>query len=747
MRIAPHAPARISASLLLALAAGTVSCMTSAAQADTYSANRENTGLRFTDTSNGQTILSPNGFSIVSDTLARTNLSISNQPGGFDLVITYTNPGSTPLPLGQVNLGGIRFGQVVTFRDFSHDSKLVTCDHQGQTGSFATKEYPNDTYSPVFVVSDGEYTLGTSLNYPIAEYNHKIDITFRSPHRTTGDNGRNWMITYHLFDSLPAGQTRTYTIPVRVAKGNQHWLETLKPYRDYFRSLYGEVQYTRDPRPVRGIHIAYSNYLSPSNQRGFHSSNLDPSLNGFGPWANNIRANCVSSGFERVMIWAPTGVYYTHQDDNYPCMFMTGADNIPLLRNTQNLLRAIPDSGIETGYWWGYSQSVSPGGWDSGHTVINIDNPAHLALAWREMDRAVSLGAKIVGLDAFGQMQPAPALRYLRMLRERYPAVKFIGEVSLADIYHVYAPTFVFGSQITTPHYLADFLLPGQETWLMVGYDALRPGETELQTRAREMKRAADMGYVALVNSNVPITPDLAAAEGWAALPDSVRPVTSGGTITPNNTLASGLSSLLTRTNGNRPDGGGGGVAGNNTRQTKVGSPEAADAAGNSFSVPGLTKLNSADAPPPPKINEAPATSGGNTEQLLATGTEEALKGQPTKSEQSTLSGEATNALATSGTSNARNGSNRAGHASPRTAVPPPPAVTRGPSRVMKQSTAQVEYAPPGVNGSPIPTIFTLRSPYIDAIKNVFPDSSKANAALRRAASPADSQSANASEK
>lgn len=719
------------------------------AWADNFAVNREDTGLRFTDVSTGRTLMSPNGFSIVSDTQARTNIAISNQPGGFDLVITYTNPGSTPLPLGQINIGGIRMGQVVTFRDFSHDSKTVTCDHQGQSGSFATKEYPNDTYSPVFVVSDDNFTIGTSLNYPIAEYDHKIDVTFRSPIRTPNDNGRNWMISYHLPTSLPAGQTRTYTIPVRIAKGNQHWLETLKPYREYFRSLYGDVQYTRDPHPVRGFHIAYANYLSSTNQRGFHSSNLDPSVNGFGPWASFIRSSCVASGFNRVMIWAPTGVYYTRRDDNYPCMFMTGADNIPLMRNSQNLLRSIADAGIDTGYWWGYSQSVSPGGWDTGHTVVDVDNPAHLALAWREMDRAVSLGAKLIGLDAYGQMRPAPALRYLRMLRERYPNVKFIGEVSIADIYHVYAGTFVFGHQIQGPNYLADFLLPGQETWYMCGFESILPGETEAQTRNREMRRAAEMGYVPLVNSNVPITTDLLASEGWTALPDSVRPtVNGGGGAATNNSMASGLSNFLTRTNGNRPDGNsGGGSSSNSTRTSKSGVPEpltSSAPAGNSFLMTGVTQ----NTMQPADSSQAGSGKSPALEKSVATGTEEALKRDKAAFEQSTLSGEATNALATSGTNSARsNGGRTAQYTSPRATVPPPSVQARGPSRVMKQSTAQAQYTSPGANGSPIPTIFTLRSPYIDAIKNVFPDSTKANAALRRAASPAETQTAAAEEK
>jgi len=424
------------------------------------------------------------------------------------------------------------------------------------------------------------------------------------------------------------------------------------------------------------------------------------------------------------------------------------------MRNSQHLLRSIADAGITVGYWWGFAQFVSPGGWDTGHTMIEVDNPAHLALAWREVDRAVSLVSPSIGLDAFLLMQPAPALRYLRMLRERYPTVKFTSEVSLADVYHVYAPTFLFGNQVTTPHYLADFLLPGQETWVITGYDEPQNGETFTQSLNREMARYADMGYVPLVNSNVPVTPVLLAAEGWNALPDSVRPTVNGGTnASTNGTLASGLSNFLTRSNGNRPDGGGNSASGSGrtSRSTTTDTATASGApAGNSFAVTGLSAPNTASSSA--AVPNASTSTFTQTQTNLATGTEEALKQRTGPSEQSTLSGEVTSDLANAGATGARNnapagGANRtAKFTSPRSTVPPP-ASNRGPSRVIKQSTAQAEHAAPGANGSPIPTIFTLRSPYIDAIKNVFPDSNIANAALRRASSPAESQTAAASEK
>jgi hypothetical protein len=241
-----------------------------------------------------------------------------------------------------------------------------------------------------------------------------------------------------------------------------------------------------------------------------------------------------------------------------------------------------------------------------------------------------------------------------------------------------------------------------------------------------------------------------------------VRPIVNGGNSSTNGTLASGLSNFLTRSNGNRPNGNGNGGGGANTStSTSKNATVDSATAGNSFAINGLVPTTPAatitptPTPTPPGTTADTQPSGGSTsiESNLATGTEEALKRTAAALEQSTLSSEATNAVSNSTAGTSRNTpaaagtSGRAGKFTSPRAAAPPLAVSRGPSRVIKQSTAQAELANPGENGSPIPTIFTLRSPYIDAIKNVFPDSSKANAALRRASSPAESQTATASEK
>ncbi len=601
------------------------------------SGGRENTGLRITDTATGRTLISPNGASIVSDTLNRTNVTVEAVEGGVDITVVYTNPGNTPLPLGMINIGGIRLGPVITRKELLHDNREYTINSNSLQGSYGAPSYPDETYSPVSVFADDNYWFGASLCYPIEEYDHKIDMFLMSKAPSSWGGSANWQLTIRLWDELPAGQTRTYRVPIRFTNRTNHWLETLKPYREYFHGLYGDVRYTRDPRPVRTFAISYLEFLSDSNRRGFYNPSLDPERNGYGPWANYIRSRCEAIGYERTMIWGATGLYYNHREDNFPCMIMTGADSIPIMASTQSSFSAISAAGIDLGFWHGYSSSVAPGGWDTGHVRVDPDNPEHMALVYAEFDRMAALGTKTVGMDAFGwDVTPGKSLRYLKMLSQRYPQMRFVTEVSLGDIYHVYAPTFMFGNQITTPNYLADFLLPGNETWCLTGYHDGDEG-----AELAEMRHFARMGYVPLSSGIVPPTPDILASETWMELPESVRaPRANESARAGAGSMAAGLGGLLTRTvRGAR----GGGNEGDGVEVASR--PGSGSGDGSSNNLP----ANSAPAKMPHRQRvkftlspngEAVPVANGPVTNVLATGTAQALAAAPVELEKPMISSE-----------------------------------------------------------------------------------------------------------
>ena len=600
---------------------------------------REDTGLRLTDSSSGRTLISPNGATIVSDTTARTDVTITPAEGGMDISVTYTNPGATPLSLGAINIGGIRLGNTITQKEFHFDVHDRVINSGGQQGTYGSPSYPDGAYSPVVVFSDDNYTFGASLCYPLEDYDHSVDMFLQSKPATSWGGGPNWQVSFRIWGQLPAGASRTYKATIRFADKNTHWLETLKPYRDYFHALYGDVRYQRDPRPVRTFAIAYSEYITAGNPRGFYNPNLDPSHNGYGPWANYIRTRCQSLGFERTMIWAPTGLYYNRRDDNFPCLFMTGADSIPIMGSTISSFSSVSAAGIDLGFWFGYSSSVAPGGWDTGHVRIDPDNPAHLALAWREMDRAAALGAKCIGLDAFGwEVSPGKSLRYLKLLTQRYPQIRFVTEVSLSDVYHVYAPTFQFGNQVSGPNTIADFLLPGNETWALTGYVT---GSD--QAMLDEMRRFAAMGYVPLSSGMISPTPDILAAETWNELPNSVRlNHTPARAQSGNGTMAAGLGDFLTR---NRTVGSG---SGNNSQNTLVGGDNGT--LGSSQSTPPggalITPPQASSTPQRQRVRFAPSGINGDATpvatpdlvQMPPTGTADALARTKPNAETPTLS-------------------------------------------------------------------------------------------------------------
>jgi hypothetical protein len=111
---------------------------------------------------------------------------------------------------------------------------------------------------------------------------------------------------------------------------------------------------------------------------------------------------------------------------------------------------------------------------------------------------------------------------WLEELRERAPGVKFCTEPARCDVLHTLAATFVNAhhGQTETPKHLADFLLPGSETWAFIdiGFLSRRPeGRLSDAEQRQIMKRVADLGYVPLVSHSefIPKGQAYHAAKGW----------------------------------------------------------------------------------------------------------------------------------------------------------------------------------------------------------------------------------------
>ncbi|HPO94259.1 MAG TPA: hypothetical protein PL072_12400, partial [Phycisphaerales bacterium] len=419
------------------------------------------------------------------------------QPDGVDLIYTFTNPTDEALPIGELVVGNFNMGSEIEFRsahNLNNWNRTRSGPQYGAPGGY----YPRDTYSPVWVMRNDRHVIGISLLYPLLEYKHDIQIV-QFTWTQTPQPCTDWAFYIGLsnraaggplrFDArIPAGQTRVYTVTVRVENDRNDWLHTLVPYRDFFRSLYGGVAYTRDTRPVMPQSASMGNDLSASNPFGYVGGpQARPDLHGWGPWINNVLAK--RPDWARFMVWAPSGMFNAPQslELNYPYQFTTNWLSDPqtaTATDPTNGLPRIKNAGCELGLWWGRSLQLmrqwNPTSWES----FDPDNPEHRALALAEMDLAVAAGATCIGLDTFvADTTPSwKVVEWLQTMRTRYPSVKFITEPLQFDVMHRLAGSFLLISSwggppdvnnlfpLKEPLLLADFLLPGHETWGAYAY-------------------------------------------------------------------------------------------------------------------------------------------------------------------------------------------------------------------------------------------------------------------------------------
>jgi hypothetical protein len=495
----------------------------------------------------GTPLLKAKGVSLYTNSRTKStiepNVELIEHPTGFDLHLTFHNNTNKPMGLGTVRMGTFALGTDITYQDFA----TISTPRRAKADTFKSLvwNYPNRIYSPAFVLRNDSYAVGISIQYPIMDYHHGIRLALRSARDryAQGEHG-GWVIEYQYTDYgdrtpanklyypilLQPGQTRSYTISVRATDRPNEWVRTLVPYRDFFRSTYGGVSYQRDPRPILGVIPAGAVLATPENPRGFKA--FRPDLNGWTRFINTIKSN---RGWRRVMIWTPSGVYRVNTKNNYPFQFTTGWLDDPELATATDPVKGLPALArtMDLGLWWGRSLQVADKWDDDELEDFNPDNPKHVAAAFAEMDLAVQAGATIIGLDAFTHRRTPiwKAYSWLQTLKSRYPKVRFVTERVSCDILHTLTPTYFRGhtdwdapdtpsdlNRITNPHYMADFLLPGHETWGAMSYDGVkkyfgyRPDAEEVR---RDIADVASKGFVPLFYTNIDLLHSYPAAQSW----------------------------------------------------------------------------------------------------------------------------------------------------------------------------------------------------------------------------------------
>jgi hypothetical protein len=481
-------------------------------------------------------------------TPAEVRVEVLPVADGVDLEVRIGNPTDTVLVHPVLSLSRFRFPAPLVWNFAGPPRARVFMppedDRSVITAHNAT--YPNEWYSPAMVFGDGLTTVGVSVLYDPVEYDQFMRLNlqgFGAGHR--GEASPSWGLRITPEGVLQPGVERRYRITLRFVRAGLDaqgrwrgvsWLHTLVPYRDHFRALYGGVSYQRDPRPVAGVAFGHDNQISDRNPRGFAFPSLRPDLHGFGPWVTLLRRDVPRRGFQRLMIWAVSGLYDREREHNYPHDIFSGMAGEPNLARTVLSLRELaqpiraedgPDQRMQVGYWWGVVWRTRRQ-WDTPPAIaLDPDNPDHLRLAVRELDTAIELGATLIGLDAFPQSTPARQYRYLAALRERAPGVTFVTELAASDLYHTQAPTWVNAWDIRGPHILADFLVPGHETWAGIRYDVIesRTGRRlNAFDRLDEVRRVARAGYVPVDLFGVALPEPIEAERSWMrSVPEDLR--------------------------------------------------------------------------------------------------------------------------------------------------------------------------------------------------------------------------------
>ncbi len=466
---------------------------------------------------------------------------------GFDLDIELTAPGGgSAKEVGIFALYGIMLGTPVLELDTHTGGGVGTGFLTRASPAENSKVYPGGSYAPLAVLrtNDDLYNVCAAMCCDITTYNHPFNIV-TGILDTQGSQvefearppGGAWA-------TIPAGQVRKYTVSFRIndrtntnigpeSDAPQEWLWTVRGYQQFFRARYGKPNYRAmggwNGRTVATLNASQGTYDDPDNLRSWHTDRDPLITDGYQKFATQALLK-QTYNIDRVIIWALSGWHPPafNLSHNYPFRFATGIFDSDMNSTAQNSVRPalerIRHGGMQQGLWWGRcTQTNDSKVWDDPQDpAVNIDlsNPTTIALALAESDLAVlEWGSKVIGLDAYDFTNPGDGVRWLQMLKARYPRTLLITEIALPDIYHVIAPTYIIETPqtppgaVTRPYWLHHYINPGNECHLQFLY--------AVNGQATRTSAVADMGYTPTTGYLAAITPGTRASIRWQELGES----------------------------------------------------------------------------------------------------------------------------------------------------------------------------------------------------------------------------------
>ncbi len=527
-----------------------------------------NNMLTVINTANNDTIISPSGqplwekFSIEehykSSYVGFPSIKTQTVANGCNLTYTFTNNTNETVTLGNIEIGGIRFDSIVKARSFENEGEELEYNHHNNTKTYTAYRayYPRNLFSPVMTINGGKYTICISMLYPILDYKHNTYQMLQSfSNKKYNGGGKNWTAVFKLnaclqdkydqYETDPAkysvnsdlapGETRTYTLCLRVitnANPCESWQGGLQPYKDYFRNKYGAVQYKTDRRPVIDVAFSYDEFCSKTNPYGFSNATINPKFKlrpdsfGYGPLAHKMIKICDDLNYKRIILVRPTGTHWHNTQLNYPpksfSHWMEGdKKKFPhsyghKMGDAPDSLRLIPSATREFGLCWGRAGTVMYD-WDTSYyEIFNSQNPKHIAWWNTEFDLAIKTGAKVIELDQFrGKMPAWDGYVWLQMMKAKAPNVKGLTERWGCDFLQTLAGMYAINKEyndVSGPHYLSDFLLPGTEKMITLWHQ-----DTTEDMRIAKMKLFNSWGYV-VSSSGDTLKEKFLAAQSWLTI-------------------------------------------------------------------------------------------------------------------------------------------------------------------------------------------------------------------------------------
>ena len=426
---------------------------------------------------------------------------------GFDIELNFKNNQKDTASIGELFIGNFKLSQKVFYRNtnytFYEDSLLSKNNIQYASSS---RVYPSTScYSPITVLRDNNYIVGVSLTYPIEEYKHTANHMFFGNFSDSNNYGWNMVIQinkstngqlYRSSGELPPRQNRIYKLHIRVTKVrniDEDWKKVIQPYKNYFDIKYRQI-YKLNKNPIIGYVGVNETKITTENPYGYtnteHDKNLishplRPDIYGFLPTVNYIKSLAEQKNAYRIMIWAPSGLYRKNQTLNYPYQFATNLfkiskskslhsrrsqDRSPI-KNFKKLSKEIDEMGM----WWGHSGQISYS-WDDGILKpFDVNSKRDWKAAFAELDAATSLGVNCLGLDSFNEMDGWDQILWLIEMNKRAQhKIKFVSELYSFDIVHTYAAFMYADWNSKSKHYLADYLIPNNEKWMLISSSSIK---------------------------------------------------------------------------------------------------------------------------------------------------------------------------------------------------------------------------------------------------------------------------------